>query len=57
MDTLTPSQEQYLKAIFALSSTAGFTRICDGSNHSYAKREKSGVFDHEQTFDCATLSY
>ena len=29
MGTLTSSQEQYLKAIFTLSSTSGFTRICD----------------------------
>ncbi|NCD04241.1 MAG: metal-dependent transcriptional regulator [Clostridia bacterium] len=29
MGTLTSSQEHYLKAIFTLSSTSGFTRICD----------------------------
>ncbi len=29
MDTLTSSQEHYLKAIFTLSSISGFTRICD----------------------------
>ena len=29
MGTLTSSQEQYLKAIFTLSSTSGFTRIYD----------------------------
>ena len=27
------------------------------SNYACPKREKSGVFDHEQAFDCAMLFY
>ena len=38
MTALTSSQEHYLKAIFTLSSTSGFTRICDVAEELNVKK-------------------
>ena len=53
MGTLTSSQEQYLKAIFMLSSTSGFTRICDVAEELDVK--KSSVCTAVKTLERMNL--
>ena len=53
MGTLTPSQEHYLKAIFTLSSTSGFTRICDVAEELDVK--KSSVCTAVKTLERMNL--
>ncbi len=53
MGTLTSSQEHYLKAIFTLSSTSGFTRICDVAEELDVK--KSSVCTAVKTLEHMAL--